>query len=309
LSEGENTGHNENSEDVEPEESDDEFREIAERARDEARQKKLEQERRSMTTEGPSRDTPTSGRAGSPVRDTPRYQQPVVSDPVVPIIIMSRLANTNPLVVKRRLRQRLGLVRQYWCERQGFSKDDINRVFLTYNGIKLYDVTSCKALGLDVDEDGNILYKGRREYWGDDEQRIIIEATTEEILEQDRRDRQDEGLHDDMDFSQEADQDLIVEQAPPSTLKVVLKAQGFKDFKLSIKKVCNKTSDLEREGSLTRWSKDTTVAKMLGAFSIHEKIPPDKNMFLIFDGDKIDPEQSAEDLELENMESLEVHFK
>ena len=48
---------------------------------------------------------------------------------------------------------------------------------------------------------------------------------------------------------------------------------------------------------------------MLGAFSIHEKIPPDKKTFLVFDGDKLDPEQSAENLELENMESLEVHFR
>ena len=242
LSDRENTVPDDELENAALEESDDEFREIAQKAREKARQKKFEQDRKSSTTEGSSTGTPTAGTAGSPISNLPSHQQAIAPDPVVPIVIISRLENTHPLVVKRRLKQRLGLVRTYWCERQGFSKDDTNRVFLTYNGIRLYDVTSCNALGLNVDEDGNILYKGRRKYWGEDEQQIIIEAMTEEILEADRKERESESTDGHMHSSQQNEKDVdfeeISKQAPASTLKVVLKAKGFSDFKLSIKRVC-----------------------------------------------------------------------
>ena len=214
--------------------SDEEYPELARQARDKARRKRLEKEVASMVPES----LPTFGD-----RDIQQQQSHHLSpepllplpplDPVVQILITSRIPNTEPLIVSRRISQRLKDVRITWCQRQAFPPDMIPTVFLTWRGKRLFDVTTCKSLGIAVDPDGNILLKGQKDIMGEEDRRIHMEAMTDEILEQYKRAKQRDVTRDD---------DSVAEETPASQrleaqIRVILKARNFDDVKLVVKPV------------------------------------------------------------------------
>ena len=90
--------------------SDEEFAELARKAREKARRKRLEAD-----ALGPNCDQPSSGRADDRSGRLEASQEltlpPAASDPVVSILITSRIANTSPLIVNRKVSQRLKDVR------------------------------------------------------------------------------------------------------------------------------------------------------------------------------------------------------
>jgi hypothetical protein len=216
--------------------SDDEFSELAKKAREKARRIRpavdsvLASQNSSHAAQGDLQIQPSKS-----LREPPPSCPPL--DPVVQLLITSQIPNTEPLIVSRKVSQRLKEVRLVWCERQHFTAEFIPKVFLTWKGNRLFDVTTCKSLGIDVGLDGGILLKGRKDIMGDCDGKIHMEATTEEIFaEQQKAKRR---VISERADDNEVEEVVPVAQATEAQVRIILKAKGFEDFKLRVKSVRN----------------------------------------------------------------------
>lgn len=172
-------------------------------------------------------------------------------DPVIKMLVTSPLLNTKPLLVHRKLSQRLMEIRQVWCQRQGFDEEQAKQIFLTYKMMKLYDATTCRSLGIKVDSQGNVINDRPRDVFGangdddDNQGRVHVVAVTAEALEVLRREREDKKK-----IEAQAAQDKIDSQAvtsgqdikskgdPPEVkVRLLLKGRGYPDYKLIVRPV------------------------------------------------------------------------
>lgn len=214
--------------------SDEEFPELAKKAREKARRKRLEAESMPAAqtsiyaTEGDSQSQRSTGLH----EQTPLCPPP---DPVVQILITSPISDTEPLIVSRRISQRLKDVRLAWCARQPFTPEFTPTVFLTWRGNRLFDVTTCKSLGIAVGPDGDILLKGRRDIMGEEDRQIHMEALTEEILAE-RQKSKISVIAENVEES-EVEEVLADKKEKETQMRIILKARGFDDFKLIVKPV------------------------------------------------------------------------
>jgi len=213
--------------------SDEEFPELARKAREKVRRKRLEADSAASSTPAPN---PGTAHHGSP----DLYELPIQSapppEPVVSILITSRIPNTDPLIVNRRLGQRLRDVRAVWCQKQSFTPDFTQKIILTWKGKRLFDVTSCRSLGIGVDTDGNIVMKGEKDVFGEENRQIQMEAMTVEMLEEQKKAKERlERKEETLDAPEERPADQPKQE---SQIRIILKAKEYEDFKLLVKPVC-----------------------------------------------------------------------
>ena len=211
--------------------SDEEFPELARQARDKARRKRLETDIVSATP-----DHSPSGSSNSQLQRSQSLRQstppPTTPDPVLQILITSTIPNTEPLIVNRKLSQRLKEVRITWTERQQFTPDFAESVFLTWRGRRLFDVASCKSLGITVDSNGNIRTRG--DSLEDLDGKIHMEAMTADIFETYKKAK----THEVTDGAEApADDPVLVEEKKEPQIRIILKARGFADVKIIVKPV------------------------------------------------------------------------
>ena len=218
---------------------DEEFPELAREAREKARRKRLQAK---ITAISP--DPPPSATQEESARRSQSAQQPppppAPADPDVSILITSPLPNTKPLIVIRRVSQRLRDVRVTWCQRQNFAPETTAEIFLVWRGRRLFDVTTCRSLGIGVDQDGNILTNGKRDILSAENDKIHMEAMTQEILN-DYKKAKRRGLVD-KPSEEDAEEPVKEQQQAEPQIKIILKAKGYDDFKLIVKPVQNSSS-------------------------------------------------------------------
>jgi hypothetical protein len=107
------------------------------------------------------------------------------NDPVVRILITSKIENTQPLYVQRLLSQRLKDVRLVWCERQKFDRKLTASIILTWKGKRVFDSTTCKSLlASSATNMDRILWSSRVEETeaADSPYDMHLEATTVDLL-------------------------------------------------------------------------------------------------------------------------------
>ena len=232
--------------------SDEEFPELARKAREKARMKRLEAETEDATPD-PCPSVSASGHSRRS-RFIPRSTPPPPSDAVVQILITSRIKNTEPLIVSRKISQRLKDVRVTWCQRQGFSQEFMDTVFLTWRGKRLFDVTTCKSLGIAVDKDGSIMTKGQKDILGEEDRQIHMETMTENILQMYRKEKRHATGEDEVN-DHDSQEEVVAQPKQEAQVRIILKAKGVDDFKLIVKPVCctfrhDTTSPFANLGSL-----------------------------------------------------------
>jgi hypothetical protein len=219
-------------------ESDEELAALARQAR----QRRL-QRTHAATPDTTKSPTPREAASGSPHVGPQTASLP---DPPVMILVYSQIANTNPLKVYRKLSQNLREIRLAWCKRQGFNDSFTDNVFLIHRMRKVYDVTTCKSLGLETDAEGNITMKGAEGKEGCDQ--VALEAVTQDIYDKmlADKDREDAKRRDKWDPAAEAGADEEEEAAPEPVAEefigLVLRARGKPDFKLKVKPVSQSLS-------------------------------------------------------------------
>lgn len=222
------------------EEDDESDEELAALAR-QARQRRL-QRTHAATPDTTKSPTPQDVASGSPHIGP---QTAPLPDPPVMILVYSQIANTNPLKVYRKLSQNLREIRLAWCKRQGFNESFTESVFLIYRMRKVYDVTTCKSLGLETDAEGNVTMKGAEGKEGCDQ--VALEAVTQDIYDKmlAEKDREDAKRRDKWDPAADAaaeDEETIPEPVAEEFIGLVLRARGKPDFKLKVKPVSQSLS-------------------------------------------------------------------
>ena len=244
--------------------SDDEYAELARKAREKARRKRLEDDMTSATYEQ-SRSAEPEIHSQHTILERQSTPQAPPPDPEVHILITSDLGNTKPLIIKRKLSQRLKDVRVTWCQHQQFTAEMTKTVFLTWRGKRLFDVTSCKSLGIAVDADGNVSSNGQVRLFGEEEQKIHMEAMTEELLEE-RKKAKERKAKEAQENTDEGESEVPQKPQEPQT-RIILKAKGFDDFKLIVKSV-----SLQALGDALMSCK-LTVASVYPRFPYHRSFP------------------------------------
>ena len=202
--------------------SDEEFPELARRARDNARKKRHEED--IVSTAAVSADSQLFLR--HPINPV---SQP---DPVLQILITSEIENTIPLIVSRRLSQRLKDVRLTWAKRQNFTTTFTDEVFLTWRGKRVFDVTTCRSLGIITDPIGK--FRMTEGSWEEEEGQIHMEAMTTKLLEAHRRSKHKENSIEKIDARQEKAEEVLDDGVQ---VRIILKARGLDDFKLQVRPV------------------------------------------------------------------------
>ncbi|CAF9914789.1 MAG: hypothetical protein ALECFALPRED_009727 [Alectoria fallacina] len=208
--------------------SDEEFPELARQAREMARRKRLAEDIASTTA------IPQNGQL-SLHQPMPPTSQP---DPILQILITSSIDNTTPLIVSRRLSQRLKDARLAWAKRQNFTTDFAGTVFLTWRGKRVFDVTTCRSLGITVDSIGRLSTKGGS--WEEEEGQVHMEAMTAKILEAQKQAKRDEATSQEASAAQE---EAVAVQDHEAEVRIVLKTKGLDDFKLQVRPVLHPLVD------------------------------------------------------------------
>lgn len=200
--------------DEEIDESDPEIREIIRETR---RKQKLAREQNAI------RGASSVG-AGDRHKQSPAAAMNCAPDPPVQIFITSRIPDTRPLIVTRKLSQRLQEVRQAWCKRQGFDQEMTDSVFFTFKGRRLFDVATCRSLGLVADAFGGVRMKDGFD-WDENDGKVTIEAVTLDIFNEDAREAQQQR-------EPEPEPEVVPEPEQKRT-KIIVRTKDFGDAKFT----------------------------------------------------------------------------
>lgn len=215
---------------------------------------------------------------------------PVIdADPTVEILITSEMKGTIPLVVKRKLSQRLKEAKFGWCDKQfgndletgdGFRE----KIFLTWKDHRLFDSTTCRTLAFKLNPDGTVAHDADGM---DSEGRIHLRAWTDSAYDIYKKRKADKAKR----SQAEADGEDIVEEQKPKVrkIKLILKAKDLEPFKLVVKD-------------------HTTVQKIMDAFCNNRSVPDGKDVVLSFDGDELEPNTVVGETDIEDMDVIEVRF-
>lgn len=208
------------------------------------------------------------------------------ADPIVEILISSKMEDTKPVMVKRKLSQRLREVKHGWCDKQVVpdktQEEFRNQVFLTWKNHRLHDTTTSRSLGVSVSEDGQLSYADGENLDG----RIHLMAWTDTAFEIYQNFEKEKAR------KEEAFKEGKVDEAPVVVkIKLILKAKGMSDFKLTARPA-------------------TTMEKILAAFrnAKRDTISEDQALSAYFDGEKLDPESTVQEADMDDMDTVEVHF-
>lgn len=198
---------------------------------------------------------------------------PTHEDVTVEILITSRLEHTTPLIVQRRMSQSLKDVRLAWCDHQHLPKEIRPTVYLTWRGKRLFDVTTCRSLGIDT---GRFSVDGCMQY-GDGKVRVHMEAITDGLLtlEKKRHISEDNAP---LEF------DVI---ARPSLKNIVLKCPALPGFGISI-------------------ASEANVSELIDQFRHARNLPPEQALDLAFDGDRLEPGKHLADYDIADDDLVDV---
>jgi hypothetical protein len=249
----------------EDDESDEELAELA-------RQRRRQRTHPSNINAGSNSSTPQRGAAASPHTGLPT---PPLPDPVVQVLVSSKMKDTKPLLVYRKLSQNIRDIRLAWCSRQMFDQASTDRVFLIHNMRRVYDMTTCHSLGLETDTEGNITMKGAEGKEGVDQ--VALEAVTDDMYKMmlDEKAKDEAKSLKQWEVGGEDDaEDEATSAQPPQEERVglVLKAKGKQDFKLQVKWV-SQLPPIPRQLAVHANSRPLDYALLQDHQCVQEKLP------------------------------------
>lgn len=167
-------------------------------------------------------------------------------DPTVKLFITSPIPGTAPLIVSRKLSQNLQAVREAWNSKQPFGPEIAKRIFFTYKLRRVYDVTTCRSLGVKVDSMGRVVGNGPFASADEHAEKIHLEAVTDEAWQQLKAEKAAPKPNKYLDASTD-NKDADGAEGTPAMdggataeeplIKVTLKAKGHSDIKIKVRPV------------------------------------------------------------------------
>ncbi|KAK5321873.1 hypothetical protein LTR93_006111 [Exophiala xenobiotica] len=235
-------------------------------------------------------------------RATPASEQE--DDPQVRILIQSDIPDTKPLIVKRKASQSLKQVKEFWCKKWGLDDSMTRKVFFTWRGTRLFDSTTMRGIilklkkdyrqqsaSVSLDDGGEEEDEDKDKDKDPSEGNIMLEAMTPELYEEKQRQREREQQAQ----TQQDEEHEEVEAATPApaddgAIVIRLVAQNLEPMQLRVRP-------------------HTTMAKVMRGFAAMRKVDEGKTAWLIFDGERLDPERTVGDVELEDEDEVEVSIR
>ncbi|KAJ5709869.1 Ubiquitin supergroup [Penicillium malachiteum] len=216
---------------------------------------------------------------------TPDPPAPVVEDPAVQIFITSDIPNVRPLIVHRKMSQGLREVRLEWCRRQGFTAETQSAIYLTWQGRRLFDVTTCRSLGVKPTEPISIL--SMDDDFEPDQKKLQIHmvAVTEDplILNRPAPPEPDE-------LTQKPQKPEVEQTEDNEPMKLTLRSPGLNDLRIKARP-------------------KTMVSKLISVFRSKQNISADQEIFIVFDGDRLDPNTCLQDHDIDDLDLLDIQIK
>ncbi|KAL3489126.1 ubiquitin-2 like Rad60 SUMO-like-domain-containing protein [Aspergillus germanicus] len=210
-----------------------------------------------------------------------------LNNTVVQILITSKIANTRPLIIHRKMSQSLKGVRLAWCIHQNLPKELHPTIILTWKGRRLFDVTTCRSLNINAHSAFSKDTSAFGDIFGEAQDiRIHMEAVTEESFTAASQPSPSMvGSGSTPPASAEAQN---TDQEPRS--EIVLKCPGLDDFKLRV-------------------TPKTNVSHVVTAFREAKGISPEFEVYLAFDGDRLNPHSCLADHEMDDGDMIDVLVK
>jgi sRNA-binding protein len=162
--------------------------------------------------------------------------------PIAELLITPEIPDAKPLLLKVRIDHTLEKARLAWCGKQNYSPEMTRSVILTWKGSQVYDSTTVKRLGIQVDTNGNVSIEGDSNIYDDSNlPKVHVEAWTEELHQQRRKEDAAEAAA----KKKAAEPTPVIEERTPTPepvaqvqkIRLILKAKGKEDFKLSVNPV------------------------------------------------------------------------
>ena len=301
------------SSDPESEDEDEYTLELKRKARDKVRLQKLglnaskalSPEPRTAKSQSPLlRSLSQSERVKSPseipLQEPPRAPPTLATEDgaIVRILIRTAISDTTELIVNCKVSQSMQLVKEAWCKRQGFDATMTRKVFLTWRGNKLFNATTLThvlktlkvektrsrvgGIGSNDDEDSDPS-KGK----------IEVEAVTEDILTERKRlkDMEDQRADTFNGDGEGLGEEAGEPQSPKEPdVQLMLNSPGL-------------------EPVLLRVRPNTLVGKVMAGFKKIRQIEQGKICWLIFDGERLDPDTRICDTEIEDGDAVDVQIR
>lgn len=231
----------------------------------------------------------------------------VKEDPVISILVSSQVDGLGAgIIVKRKLSQRFKDVRMAWCDKQliaghrAMTDIDKERIFLSWRGRRVWDVTTAESLGIRVDGRGHVVDEKGFDLGGN----VHLEAWTQETFDTFQKEkrrgraRMEMGAAERIDLG---DDDLleepeVVEEAAPTEkqvekIKIVLKAKEGEPVRLIVKPT-------------------TVVATIVNGFKVQRAAMCEgKTVELWFEGDRLEEDSTVEEADVDDMCTIDVVLK
>ncbi|KAL4913182.1 ubiquitin-2 like Rad60 SUMO-like-domain-containing protein [Aspergillus aurantiobrunneus] len=220
--------------------------------------------------------------------DTSRSDQKTVYDnTVVQILITSKIAKTKPLIIHRKMSQSLKGVRLAWCMHQNLAKELYQTVFLTWKGRRLFDVTTCRSLNIEIRSAFTKDLSPFDDCFSNtDDCRIRMEAVTDEMFAAEH---------------QPSPSMVGLDPTPPSSTKsqdteqqsqseITLRCPGLDDFRIRVPLATN-------------------ISQVVRAFREARSVSTELAVYLAFDGDRLDTLSCLADYDITDGDLVEVLLK
>lgn len=218
----------------------------------------------------------------------PTPEGPLQKDegPSVRIYITSIYPLTKPLIINQPASRSLKKVKEIWCRKQGFDEVKTKDFFLTWNGARLFDssnlMTTLEALKRQrPDEDdpsgGN----------------IHLEAMNPKIMEHRRQQKEREEAEAVGPIEQDGQHELVSEEpTQPAEKKIIisLQARDMDPFRLSVRP-------------------STLIGKIMAGFQKQMRVEEGKVCWLVFDGNRLEPNTTVGEAEIEADDVVEVYVR
>ncbi|PON27328.1 hypothetical protein TGAM01_v203709 [Trichoderma gamsii] len=216
-------------------------------------------------------------------------------DAAADILVRSNIPGTKVAIMKYQFDRPIRLIRDSWFALQERNKHpelpiaSAEEIILTWQRKKVYTYSSLLGLGIRPQGDGKIIAdeyaKGGLQ---DGRTKVVFEAWTTEgfqqmELEEELRMKREAGELSDEESTQE-------EQAKETKLRIVLRAKDMEAVKLTVRL-------------------ETTVETLIVGFRTQRSVPSSKDVGIWFDGDRLEEHQTMEDVDINDMDTLEVHIK
>ncbi|KAK0642008.1 hypothetical protein B0T16DRAFT_359003 [Cercophora newfieldiana] len=220
-------------------------------------------------------------------------------DFAITFVVTSRLPDTRPLKVKRKIGQGMKVIMDTWVAKQKISHgieipDEVAAsLFLTWKGKKVYKHTTPIILGVRVGPDGELLDASGEGYFDGS---LHLEVWTDEAYAEYLKKKEKErklklGLVDDDIFGSD-DKEPTPEAQKKKGIKVILKAKELEPVKCAV-------------------HDNTKVSRLVEVFRGERQIDPSQGVHIYFDGEKLDEESLVVDADIDPEETnqLEVHIR